>query len=43
MSSHLVSLARQRNNATVRIRARIRDFGKVMPSTIVHQYSATVE
>jgi hypothetical protein len=43
MSSPLTSVARQRKRATVRIRARMRDFGSVMPSTMVHHYNATVE
>ena len=45
MSSPLISVARQRRSATVRIRARMRDFdlGLVMPFTMWHHYRATVE
>jgi hypothetical protein len=45
MSSPLISVARQRKRATVRIRARIRDlgFGLVMPFTMAHHYHATVK
>jgi hypothetical protein len=45
MSRLLISVARQRQSATVPIRARMRDFdlGLVMPFTMWHHYRATVE
>lgn len=45
MSSPLISVARQRQSATVLIRARMRDFdvGLVMPFTMWHHYHAIVE